>query len=339
MKSNVSLFKPSRSPFWYLQWNDDDGRTRQKSTGYKDKGEALLVLSDLKKFTREKQKPILFSRFAEQFKESNTGTIIVGTLEIYSYTFRCFIRLVGDTILNQITPRHWDLFRAARMKEVRPVTCNIDLRTLRAALSTAVRWKLIESNPFSGQSLCRAAEQRDVAFITVENLQSILAVTPKGHVKDIVAIAFFTGMRLGEIISLQWLNVDFASGIIYVCNDVNFKTKTGKQRAIPMNVETSMILKRRVNQRVDERRLVFPGIRGAFASEQFKEAARLVLGERTPIHFHSLRHSFCSNLVRAGANVRVVQSLAGHTSLSTTEKYLHCVTSDARNAVNLLSMN
>jgi site-specific recombinase XerD len=106
-----------------------------------------------------------------------------------------------------------------------------------------------------------------------------------------------------------------------------------------MNAEVLATLSRRKQQQTDEGERVFPNVEDEFVSKQFKKATRLVLGENTPVHFHSLRHSFCSNLVRAGANIRVVQSLAGHSSIITTEKYLHNVTSDARNAVELLSLN
>jgi len=65
-------------------------------------------------------------------------------------------------------------------------------------------------------------------------------------------------------------------------------------------------------------------------------AVRAVFGKDTKLHFHSLRHSFCSNLIRNGADIKVVQSLAGHSSLVVTEKYTHYVRSDAVKAVHLL---
>ena len=139
--------------------------------------------------------------------------------------------------------------------------------------------------------------------------------------------------------SLKWQNIDLKAGIIYVKNSANFKTKTGKQRAVPMNKEAAALLSLRNERRTNEKDEVFPDIRGEFASKLFKKAAQLLLGKNTRIHFHSLRHSFCSNLIQAGANIRIVQMLAGHSSITTTEKYLHHITSDARNAVELLSMN
>ena len=339
MKSNISIFKPSRSPFWYIQWYDEDGNKRQKSTGSKDKRDALKSLTDLKTFTKDKKpKPTLFSQFAQHFKESCAGTLSSGTLEIYRQAFNNFERLAGDIHLHSITPRQWDMFRAERLKEVRPTTCNIELRALRAALSTAVRWQLIEKNPFSCQPMCRIIEE-DAPFLTLEQLRSILFVMKNPDMRDFITIAFFTGMRRGEILSLQWTYIDFSSGVLFVRNNASFHTKTGKQRAIPMNVEVADILSRRRQDRTSEHKMIFPDVSENLPTKIFKTAAKQVFGKDTKIHFHSLRHSFCSNLVRAGVNIRVVQSLAGHSSIATTEKYLHNVTTDARNAVELLSMN
>jgi integrase len=146
-------------------------------------------------------------------------------------------------------------------------------------------------------------------------------------------------MRLGEIVALQWKNIDFVAGIITIRNDANFKTKTGRQRTIPMNTEVLTTLQQRYEQRKDEGNAVFSRMRGGFASRSFKAAAQKVLGKNTPVHFHSLRHSFCSALLSKGASLRVVQTLAGHASISTTEKYLHCATQDGRIAVELLLRN
>ena len=338
MDSHLSLFKPSRSAFYYIQFVNEYGRRQQRSTRCKNKRDALEALADLKNLIKEKLKPINFSVFAERYKISIVGAIAESSIVICGYSFNHFLRLMGDIPLNKITAQHWDTFRALRMKEVRPVTVNIELRTLKSAFSTAVRWKLLEENPFKMQSMCLIADQ-DAPFLTTNQFKSVRIAIQDANAYDVVNIAFHTGMRSGEIVSLKWSNINLVTGDIYVKNSPNFKTKTGKQRTIPMNSEVMTILKRRDERRTGEGDEIFPGVRGQFVSKQFKAAVRLVLGKNSPIHFHSLRHSFCSNLVSAGANIRVIQILAGHSCISTTEKYLHHITSDARNAVELLSMN
>jgi integrase len=337
MESGISLFKPARSPYWYMQWTDENGHQKQKSTLSRSKSEALKCVSDFKVFVKEKQKPMLFSVFAEKFLAANTGTLSPATLILYKSAFKNF-QSVCDLSLNRITPKAWDEFKAKRLQVISPVSVNKELRTLRAALSTAVRWRLIDANPFSRQRLCHIAEV-DAAFISVEQLKSILAAIRNDRIRDMTTIGFNTGMRLGEIVALKWENIDLTEGVITIRNDANFKTKNGRQRTIPMNSEVMTILHERYAQRVNEGCVVFPRMRGGFASRVFKHAARIVLGINTPVHFHSLRHSFCSALLSKGASLRVVQMLAGHASISTTEKYLHCTSQDGRNAVELLSLN
>jgi integrase len=154
-------------------------------------------------------KPILFSRFAEEFKTTYAGILSAATIELYRDAFDTFIRLVGDTALHRLTPKHWDLYKTKRLEEVEAVTVNIKLRSLRAAVSTAVRWKMIESNAFQGLSFLEGPE-RDAAFVTPVQLRSILAVINHEDVRDATTIAFYTGMRRGEIVSLQCSSLDLA---------------------------------------------------------------------------------------------------------------------------------
>lgn len=56
----------------------------------------------------------------------------------------------------------------------------------------------------------------------------------------------------------------------------------------------------------------------------------------TDVHTHSMRHLFATRLVEAGANVRAVQELLGHTSLNTTQVYLHVTGKHLRSSINLL---
>ncbi|MDP1677577.1 MAG: phage integrase SAM-like domain-containing protein [Bacteroidota bacterium] len=114
----------------------------RKVPAAKNKKEALLVLSDFKNFTKEKQKPVFFTRYSEQYFTVHSNTLRPQTLRSYKQSLSNFVRLVGDIILNRLTPKHWDQFKSRRSKECSPITANIELRSLKAIMSTAVRWKL-----------------------------------------------------------------------------------------------------------------------------------------------------------------------------------------------------
>ncbi len=72
-----------------------------------------------------------------------------------------------------------------------------------------------------------------------------------------------------------------------------------------------------------------------FISKQFKKSLRAAK-LNDDIHLHSLRHSFCSNLVQKGVSLYVVKELAGHQSIVTSQGYSHLTTQNLANAVNLL---
>ena len=72
-----------------------------------------------------------------------------------------------------------------------------------------------------------------------------------------------------------------------------------------------------------------------FISKQFKKSVRAaVLNDK--IHFHSLRHSFASNLVQKGVSLYVVKELLGHEDIKTTQIYSHLQKENLMDAVNLL---
>ena len=72
-----------------------------------------------------------------------------------------------------------------------------------------------------------------------------------------------------------------------------------------------------------------------FVSKQFKKAVRSA-GLSEEIHFHTLRHSFASNLIQRGVSIYVVKELLGHESISTTQIYSHLQSENLSQAVSLL---
>jgi len=74
-----------------------------------------------------------------------------------------------------------------------------------------------------------------------------------------------------------------------------------------------------------------------YISKQFKKAVRSA-GLSEDIHFHTLRHSFASNLIQKGASIYVVKELLGHESISTTQIYSHLQSENLSQAVSLLDL-
>ena len=160
--------------------------------------------------------------------------------------------------------------------------------------------------------------------------------------RDITITAFYTGMRLNELMKLTWRNVDLTTRIITV-GDEDFTTKGRNQRYIPICEEVLAILSKRlpkVHKVHNEKSYVFckPNgfpFTGDFISKMFKRTCKAA-GIDKAIHFHSLRHSFASNLAQRGISLYTIKELLGHSSISTTEIYSHLNMDSLKEAIKTL---
>lgn len=210
-------------------------------------------------------------------------------------------------------------------------------RNLKAAFNKAREWGYISENFFVKVKLPKRQKISPV-FINCDQLSVIRDQIKSETVKNFVVIGFHTGMRLDEIVNLRWKNVDLNGRIITV-GDEEFTTKGRNQRFIPMTEEAYKALLR---VKSEERRVqskntynlhsIINGFvfcksdgekfTGDYFSRRFKRACRNA-GIDKSIHFHTLRHSFASNLAQKGVPLYTIKELLGHASISTTEIYSH----------------
>jgi len=148
--------------------------------------------------------------------------------------------------------------------------------------------------------------------------------------RDLAMLELFysTGIRLAELAGLNEQDVDLVS------DQVKVRGKGKKERLVPVGSHAGRALRRYYRQRdavgrmgARDGRAVFLGRRGRRLSPRGVQLAikRLLgtLARGRDLHVHSLRHSFATHLLDAGADLRAVQELLGHASLSTTQVYTH----------------
>jgi integrase/recombinase XerC len=148
--------------------------------------------------------------------------------------------------------------------------------------------------------------------------------------RDLAMLELFysTGMRLAELVGLNDQDIDLIS------DQVKLRGKGKKERLVPVGAHAGAALRRYYRYRdrgagagTPERRAVFVSRRGGRLTARSVQLAvkRLlgVLARGRELHVHSLRHSFATHLLDAGADLRAVQELLGHASLSTTQVYTH----------------
>jgi integrase/recombinase XerC len=152
-------------------------------------------------------------------------------------------------------------------------------------------------------------------------------------VRDLAILEVFygTGMRLAELAGLDLDDVDL------VAEQVKVRGKGRKERILPVGRVAGRALRRYERAREThlgqlvggrgDRRALFLARSGARLSPRGVQLAvrrhLRLFGERTGLKVHSLRHTFATHLLDAGADLRAVQELLGHRSLSTTQVYTH----------------
>ncbi len=161
---------------------------------------------------------------------------------------------------------------------------------------------------------------------------------------DIALLGLETGMRVGEMLSLQWKRVDFENMQIEVRD-----TKNKRPRTVFITQPVKEMLERRKPSDNHIEDLIFMSKTGRALSNtdvchQFKEVAeRVKLNDgisdrRDLITPHSWRHTFCSRLAQAGATIQEIMELAGHRTPAMALRYSHLIPDQKRAMVNRISM-
>ncbi len=219
-------------------------------------------------------------------------------------------------------------------------------------LNLAVMDGLLPANPCRSLPRNRGkARDSDWTSRALDDLQvrRMLGLTsfhPSGQ-RALAGLAF-TGLRLGELVGLRWEDLDEGRGFLTVRRTfspdghgrlVERPTKSGKTRQVPILDELSPWLDA-ARDRGHEH--IFTGkLGGPFDSGNLARAVRwhalrdqiATFADGKPLRFHDLRHTFLSRLARHGIAPAHIQKVAGHSSITTTERYTHISGTEAALAV------
>ncbi len=335
-----SLFKRSNGHYYILF--EEQGRRRWKSTRCSHKSDALKALTQFQQLLKTKPKTATLSQFTKDFLEFGFVNYAKPTVDIAKIALNHLKAVAGDCALVMLTAQHLDRYKKRRLTDgVSPVTINVELRSLRSILNVALRWKLIEANPFSGTQLMKVPDVPPT-FLTKTDFHRLGGVVKESWLREVLVFAVLTGMRRGEILNLRWQDVDLNRKIIFVQSNPTFKTKQGKRRIIPINSAALHLMNSKLDKPVSEYVFTFKGrkIADSWVSHRFKFYVRLA-GLSEGLHFHSLRHTFASWLVQDGVSLFEVQKLLGHSSSDMTQIYSHLLPEQMHHTINriVLTLN
>lgn len=250
------------------------------------------------------------------------------TLINYAIDLRYFVSFIGEKPLEEVTYLDIRKFLAElKTKNFSKKTIARRVSCLKSFFKFLVREGYIENNPTLGMRAPKLDKKLPL-FLTIDEVTKLIEA-PEGDLpglrdKAIMETIYSTGMRISELVSLNIEDIEFIGGAVKV------KGKGKKERIVPIGDKALKAIKAYLEARLSvfkENRAVFLNNRGRRITPR---GVRLIIDKyvnkvalREKISPHSLRHSFATHLLERGADLRAVQELLGHSSLSTTQIYTH----------------
>jgi integrase/recombinase XerC len=250
------------------------------------------------------------------------------TLGNYAHAIDLLLRMHGEHDLKDLEPAHVRRYVAMlHAKGLAPRSLALALSAWRGWFRWLARHKSWPANPVLGIRAPKAARPLPKA-LSVEAAQRLLdgeSSTPAG-LRDaaMFELLYSSGLRVGELVALN-MNDDPAQG------EVTVTGKGSKTRTVPVGAKARAALKAWLQVRAQlaapEEKALFVGARGrrispAVVAARLKRWARLA-GSSERVHPHMLRHSFATHVLQSSQDLRAVQELLGHASISTTQVYTH----------------
>jgi integrase len=249
---------------------------------------------------------------------------------------------LGDRRLDQV--RDSDVAKLkADLKDLSPKTVNNVLVTLSTMLKAAKEWGVIAHLPCTIRLLKTTVPT--VAFYEQSEYERLVEAARQVdlRIELLVLLAGDAGLRRGEIIGLEQTDCDTKRGILFVRRS-DWKgqvtlPKGGRERQVNMTdrLKAALVAHRHLRgERVMWRDDDHEKVTGVLLAKWMRRAQRRA-GLKVTGGLHILRHTFCSRLAMAGAPALAIKELAGHTSLTTTMRYMHLSPSAKSAAIELLN--
>ena len=341
---------------------------------------------ELAKFVTEVQngliidgKSLKFSEFTEIWKRD------YGSKELAPSTYKRYCRMLetrllpyfGHFYINKIKPtdimKFYDLLEKDTQlvrkkgnngsKTKKPLSGKTILehhRLLRAMLHKAVYWQLIVANPAERVQPPKARKPKRRSYddeqtkILLENLELLSSEDTKYKVAIILTV--FTGVRLGELMGLEWQDVDFKNGIISINRSSQYLADMGVFTKVPKTESSirEIAIPEFIISLLEEYKLWYEEQKSIYGELWMNSDRLFVQADGKPMHpstiskwfvkyvgqiglpvinFHGLRHTNASLLVAQNIDIAVISARLGHAQISTTlDFYVHPLLSHNRKA-------
>ncbi|WP_341328805.1 site-specific integrase [Methylotuvimicrobium sp. KM2] len=233
---------------------------------------------------------------------------------------------VKDKLLNEIT---------AKGTKRSPATVNRYLSSLSPVLTSAANeWGWLDDSPMRKVKKGKESRGRVRFLDDVERKRLLDACQVNDWLYLAVIVSLSTGMRKGELMGLQWQDVNLKEGFIIL-----HETKNGERRRVPITGLALELLRGHSKVRRLDSQLLFPGVVSPNKPFDLRKAwqAALKRAEIEDFRWHDLRHCTASYLVMNGASLAEIAEILGHKTLAMVKRYSHL--SDGHVSGVVASMN
>lgn len=324
---------------WFIDYRDKNGKRIQKVVKHaQDQQEAIKALQeevrrvfDDEYNIKRERGSMKFESLAEEYLELHAKVNKRSWKKGDKVYLDChLIPYFGEYEITKINSMLIEKYKKKRLEEgAKKSTVNRESSCLRLIFQKAIGWGYLTENPMKGLKPFSEKDNYMERVLSPEEEKRLLENCASKPVKDFIVFGLNTGMRMGEILSLEWKNVFLEQRAILVT-----MTKSGKNRKIPINDTLYSLLTRLHDNGKNGNGRIFPYTNVYWS---FKKAARLA--SIPEVRLHDLRHTFATRLIEPGVDIITVRDLLGHSHSTVTERYTHPNESLKRVAVESLTQN
>lgn len=334
----MGLYRRQRT--WWMRF-DYRGQTVRRSTGTTDRRLAESILAKIRVkmaegryFDTLQEQDRTFADMMERYLKERSVFKAPKSYARDQQALKHLLPVFGDKLMAEISPKLLAGYKAQRRAEgAAPATTNKELQVVRHAFNLAEReWEWCRENPMRKVSMERVHNEVD-RWLTPSEEERLLTAAPQ-WLREIIVFALNTGMRRGEILALDWQDVDFGRGTLVV-----MKSKNRARRTIPLNSTVFALLAAKQAASRTTEGLVFASCHETKIDESHLVRAFCRVRERANLEdfrFHDLRHTFATRLAQKGVDLYKIQRLLGHKTGVMTQRYAHHSPESLREGVRVL---
>lgn len=234
------------------------------------------------------------------------------------------------------------------LRGLSPNTVNGIITVVQGSLKTAFNLGLVPAYTANRIKRPKPSEKSVTCFTVDEQKRIVSYILSNGKYKLYgVVAAFFTGLRLGELLALTWDDVDFDKSVLSVtktCHDaksgrvINFPKTPSSKRAVPISKQLLPLLKK-LRRSTRSLFVVSDKFGKPVSVRSYQRSFELLLAKLNIPRkcFHSIRHSFATRALEAGMDVKTLSEILGHKNASVTlNRYAHSLMEHKAEMMNRL---